>query len=170
MIVIWYTKLWFESSSLNSCIATKGYKYSPLPKVKKCNFWTSLFMPEKYVLIYLWMNLDIANSLSSQYLCVHVCCLKIQYVGKLQHILVNVFLWFLILIEFFKKVKHQCASNSLTFSSSNIISRNYFISGKSLIKKRERLGDIVLSIKELFFNKRKVNYNIPSYVKLETHP
>lgn len=38
------------------------------------------------------------------------------------------------------------------------------------IKKRERLGDIVLRIKELFFNKRKTNHNIPFYIELETHP
>lgn len=35
LIVISYTKLWFEASSLNSCIATKGYKSPPLLNFKK---------------------------------------------------------------------------------------------------------------------------------------
>lgn len=124
-------KLWFEASSLNSCIATKGYKYSPLPKLKKCNFWVSLFRPQKYVWIHLPVSLDAANASSSQYLSVHVCCLKSQFSTTR---LVNIFPWFLMLILLFIQRKHQHVSNSLTFSSSNIIFNNYFTSCKSFCK------------------------------------
>lgn len=135
LIVVWYTKLWFDSSSLYSCIATKGYKYSPPPKVKKCHFGITLFMPQKYVLIYLPNKSGYSQSFESTVPVSPHLWSEDSAFGKITTHFGKCISWFFILIVFsFTKLKHQPAANSLTVSSSNIISRNYFISCKSLYK------------------------------------
>ena len=78
----------------------------------------------------------------------------------------------------FTKLKCQCASNYLTFSlllpGIILYPISLFVSLFSckIKKKKIRLWDIVLRIKEVFFclfNKRNINHNIPFYIELETH-
>ena len=131
---------------------------------------------------YFQINLNIANFLCSQYLLVHVCCLKIHCLGKLPHIFVNIFLWFLILTEFV--VLQNWNVNVLLIilhSLYQILLPGIILYPVSLFvslfsckikKKKIRLWDIVLRIKEVFFclfNKRNINHNIPFYIELETH-
>lgn len=75
LIVISYTKLWFEASSLNSCIATKGYKSPPLLNFKKC-YIESAYSRHKTVL-----NLLPSKSECSQLFWVHSTC-KFMFVWE----------------------------------------------------------------------------------------
>lgn len=84
LIVISYTKLWFEASSLNSCIATKGYKFPPLLNFKKC-YIESAYSCHKQFLIYCLVNLNIANFF--EFTVPLSSCLY----GKTRHILVDRF-------------------------------------------------------------------------------
>lgn len=137
-------KLWFGASSLNSCIATKGLKYSPLPKVKKCNLWLSVYLP---------VNLNAASSseFTTYKFMFVVWRLRLgkvathfgQQTASIFH--VNCI---------FKNWKHEGVFHDLTFCSQDTISRNYcgsclFLSYSFKVKMRP--GDIVLRIKELLF-------------------